>query len=463
MLEAARQGDPISHVVVPPWESVGRMAGAVVGAATGAAALVLSPFPVQLLIITTVGAAKPVVNGAKVGSAVGGAIGRVFAREKVVRAGQIASGAARVHIGGKPAARACIDIVACTMHTQSSPIIRATASLTVGGVTQMPAIVQGSKTVLIVGKPAARKGDKTACDGVIADGMKTVIIGAAAVTCECAMLWEKYLEQTKRILAPVDHDHRARNKMISAKYAELYLKDRRFRWAGLAAYASKQVGCAMDHAQQVRRGEDHPSAYDVMPYPIAHDYETMSAEMAGYTYDMLGHGNRELFLDVYPMHLFLMNHGIEKMKECAAERFPPVPPEALEGFVAIGAENPTDADLNRSLEQLALHEQINSLQKEIYSSWTFDAVLLGNEVTGRWGWPHAKPADVILESGCTDTSGGENTLTFGDAGEGEERYQLYDVQERMDWILNDIGVRYLEFVDSPKHLGDLQDIARQAR
>ncbi len=461
--EAARLGDPIHHVVVPPWESIGRTAGAVVGAAVGAAALFFAPAPVQLLIVVTVGVGRPLVGSAKVGSAVGGAIGRLFAQEKVVQAGLIRTGAERVHIGGKPAARACIDLVACDLHTQSSPVIQVTASLSVGGVTQFPALIQGSRTVLIVGKPAARKGDKSSCDGVIADGMSTVRIGGAVQTCECAILWEKYQEEAKRILAPVDDDHRARNRMISAKYAELYLKDRRLRWAGLAAYASKQVGCAMEHAQKVVAAEDTPlrSRIPSMGRQVIEGGAALGAE---YTYGMLGHGNRELFLDVYPMHLFFLNHGFAKMKECAAERFPPPPPEAMNGFAAIAAENPSDEDLNESLEQLALHEQINSLQKEIYSSWTFDALLLGNEALGRINFPHAKPADVILESGCTDTSDNdENTLTFGDAGEGESRWRLYDVQERMDWILNDIGSRYLEFVDSQKHRGDMQDIVNQAR
>jgi hypothetical protein len=47
----------------------------------------------------------------------------------------------------------------------------------------------------------------------------------------------------KLIAAP-----KARNKAINAAYAQLWRHDPRFQWAGLAAFASKQVGCGLLHA-----------------------------------------------------------------------------------------------------------------------------------------------------------------------------------------------------------------------
>jgi len=38
------------------------------------------------------------------------------------------------------------------------------------------------------------------------------------------------------------------NQVINAAYARLWLQDSRFQWAGLAAFASKQVGCGLLHA-----------------------------------------------------------------------------------------------------------------------------------------------------------------------------------------------------------------------
>ena len=43
-------------------------------------------------------------------------------------------------------------------------------------------------------------------------------------------------------------DPKARNSAINAAYAQLWLDDPRFQWAGLAAFASKQVGCGLLHA-----------------------------------------------------------------------------------------------------------------------------------------------------------------------------------------------------------------------
>lgn len=42
-----------------------------------------------------------------------------------------------------------------------------------------------------------------------------------------------------------------RNKRINAAYAKLWLADHRFQWAGLAAFASKQVGCGLLHSAKV--------------------------------------------------------------------------------------------------------------------------------------------------------------------------------------------------------------------
>ena len=43
-------------------------------------------------------------------------------------------------------------------------------------------------------------------------------------------------------------DPTERNRAINAAYARLWLHDERFQWAGLAAFASKQVGCGLLHA-----------------------------------------------------------------------------------------------------------------------------------------------------------------------------------------------------------------------
>jgi hypothetical protein len=62
-----------------------------------------------------------------------------------------------------------------------------------------------------------------------------------------------------------------------------------------------------------------------------------------------------------------------------------------------------------------------------------------------------------MGSGCTDPTGGKQTHTFGDKG----RTELYDVSERMDWIMNDIATDYFTFAGSQRHNEDLEAIRRQ--
>jgi hypothetical protein len=42
-----------------------------------------------------------------------------------------------------------------------------------------------------------------------------------------------------------------RSRHERSAYARLWLADRRFQWAGLAAFASKQVGCSLLHSADI--------------------------------------------------------------------------------------------------------------------------------------------------------------------------------------------------------------------
>ncbi len=67
----------------------------------------------------------------------------------------------------------------------------------------------------------------------------------------CENLWRGYQQRAEAIVAPggtLIADPKARNRAINAAYAGLWLEDQRFQWAGLAAFASKQVGCGLLHA-----------------------------------------------------------------------------------------------------------------------------------------------------------------------------------------------------------------------
>ena len=80
-------------------------------------------------------------------------------------------------------------------------------------------------------------------------GVEMMITDVPILTCDC--LWRIYQSQAEEIVAPggvLIADPIERNRAINAAYARLWLHDSRFQWAGLAAFASKQVGCGLLHA-----------------------------------------------------------------------------------------------------------------------------------------------------------------------------------------------------------------------
>ncbi|MDC9583034.1 hypothetical protein PSI15_15945 [Xenorhabdus sp. PR6a] len=84
------------------------------------------------------------------------------------------------------------------------------------------------------------------------DGKQIKVIDVLILTCEC--IWRRYQKEAEDIVAPggkLIADPKERNKRINAAYAKLWLHDNRFQWAGLAAFASKQVGCGLLHASDM--------------------------------------------------------------------------------------------------------------------------------------------------------------------------------------------------------------------
>lgn len=150
-LEAARIGDQIEHT----FAMGGLLAGLVVGlVVTGGLLLAAGA------TVATGGAAAVVIGGLIAGTAGGGLsgmkIGQLFAGKK----GPIITGSPNTFIGGdaKKAARAVVDKVLCADH-------------------KMALIATGSLHVYINNQPAARKTDKTVCDGKIAEGYPDVYFG----------------------------------------------------------------------------------------------------------------------------------------------------------------------------------------------------------------------------------------------------------------------------------------------
>ncbi len=374
--------------------------------------------------------------------------------------GLIAEGEPTVVIGPLPVARK-FDRFRCP---DENPVPH------VGG-----AIVSGSPNVIVGGQPAARMGDDTHChgEGFDVSGL-AAIPGAAGATdaataAECQKLWAAYQAEAEALIAPAGDDHRQRNHIINGAYASLFQKNPKFVWAGLGAYASKQVGCAMDHSRRV----------------MAVGPTDLQRGIAAYTYHQLGEGNKNLFLDVYPQHRFYEEHGWAKFQQCAGEKVPPVGGAMLDAFEALDRYERTGDPkyLEDHLEAVAYHEQVFILQRGIYNDETMRRILDANEGNMTDAGDNAipgvrvregivmpkelvelgggKPADVVMSSECSDsTPGQKKTIPFNPS---DPNRNLYDMDDRMEWIMKDIGGYYVPHTGSQDHLDDLERLTQRGR
>ncbi|PHM73081.1 RHS repeat-associated core domain-containing protein [Xenorhabdus kozodoii] len=161
---AARQGDPIQHK-----SFLGALMGAVAGALIGAAIF----GAVGLLVAGTGGLGATLLVAAAGSGLTYLASDAIAAASSAVTNfidsfgspdGVLSSGSGNVIIEGKAAARATVDMAACSKHPAP------------------PLIAQGSESVFINGQPAARVGDKLVCGAAIKGGAGTVFIGSGQGT-----------------------------------------------------------------------------------------------------------------------------------------------------------------------------------------------------------------------------------------------------------------------------------------
>ncbi|MFL1528570.1 DUF2515 family protein [Pseudomonas sp. O230] len=318
-------------------------------------------------------------------------------------------------------------------------------------------------------------------------GTRTLITEVPILTCDC--LWRHYQREAEEIVAPggvLIADPVERNRVINAAYARLWLHDLRFQWAGLAAFASKQVGCGLLHAadsiehirdeyeslQRVRdsrrefglltpdkmseqAGElrDYKEADARNPVPSV-DFRATGDDLSlvqqqfRHVHDMMALGNTTLFLDVFPLHEFYAKRGFREMKKCLEARkriyghpkFPvlwPVGEETLEfGLdyteIFLGFEAIEDGDIAGSVRHLARHEQKNILQPTIYQDRQLVALLRANHASYVTGFPSgvAQAIELTLTSQCQRVEDGR-TIDFGDSPLAD----LSDIKQRMEFVL----------------------------
>lgn len=325
------------------------------------------------------------------------------------------------------------------------------------------------------------------CNEEMLYGERMRVTEVPVLTCQC--LWRACQREAENIVAPdgvLIADPVQRNRAINAAYARLWLHDARFQWAGLAAFASKQVGCGLLHAadsielirqehearQRVRDGRresglltpekmpgqaedwgDYQEARAHNPVPSL-DFRPPGEDLSlvqqqfRHVYDMMAMGNTTLFLDVYPLHRFYAVRGLAELKKCLRAReeiyghakFPvlwPVSQETLpfgkafdqilNAFEAIEAGN-----IASSVEYLAWHEQRNILQPSIYENRQLVMLLRGNHFSYVTGFPSglAQAIELTLTSQCQRVDDGR-TIDFGR----NPLADLSDIDQRMEFVL----------------------------
>jgi hypothetical protein len=260
---------------------------------------------------------------------------------------------------------------------------------------------------------------------------------------EDAAAWLACQREAEEWIAPQGRlidDPALRNRRISAAYASLWLQDRRFQWAALAAFASTEVGSSMARAGQGMRD----MATRIRATRTADSFEWLYKVMIpalvgsgeGYLRGQLSLGNLTVFLDVYPLHRFYLRHGLPLMRDTLRARsqvadrvhwpvgshmlsFGQPFREILDAFALIDAANVSDSVL-----KLAWHEQVNVLQRVIYDDPKTRIALDGNQAGAATGaWPgQFNPIELVF--------GEAGSIEFSSRADAH----LYDVGQRMDFV-----------------------------
>jgi hypothetical protein len=271
----------------------------------------------------------------------------------------------------------------------------------------------------------------------------------------CASVWLRCQREAEEWIAPAGKlitDPILRNRRINTAYAKLWIADNRFQWAGLAAFASKQVGCGLLHsAQKVTAamqeiGDMAASGGYASNTELAYASAMPAGTGAGaaYMFGQLGLGNLALFLDIYPLHRFFMLRSGDHLTSCLPARQDlgesvlwPVDKKILEfgrpfkeikdGFHAVAQNQIAD-----SVMHLARHEQINILQAVIYNDFAMRRALDANQFAWATGFPSgvAEAIELTLSARCRPDNAGRLSVLFSR----DRRAKLYDQEQRMVFV-----------------------------
>jgi hypothetical protein len=270
-------------------------------------------------------------------------------------------------------------------------------------------------------------------------------------------------EEIIKVNGSFEGNDRERNKRINAAYARLWLADSRFQWAGLAAFASKQVGCGLLHSAETI--DKNRLARENLQYSIASAMPGAEAAVglqagmeagAAYMVQKLGFGNAHLFLDIYPLHRFYMERGWKEFDAYLAKRqndkYPfhwAVNRDKLRfgtPFVEIrdAFDQLEQGNLARSVELLAQHEQVNILQKILYDDAVLQKLLAMNQYAWATGFPTGDYEEIklTLSAECRAKTGFTSWFSRN------KDAKLWVADERMQFVRR-TAERFNQLLNSP--------------
>ena len=269
----------------------------------------------------------------------------------------------------------------------------------------------------------------------------------------CAKGWADVADETGKIDAMADV--RQRNSAISASYAKLYIAAPELKWAGAAAFASKQVGCGMDTAHTYL--DDYPGGIDAATRDLAYadtgvDPVTLTMYDARQT---LAAGNLSVYDEIYPSLRFYQKNKATLSHTQIIDCLQHKPGTPVDPDIVRGMQQTLNGQSEAGALTLLKHEQQVTLQTDAYDkSWLFRRSL---DVSRYTGYP---PITYVVDAACTskDLSRVVNFKDYPGA--------LYDFDSRWPFA-RDCANRFVDLSESPASRtaveGALNQIARGGR
>jgi YD repeat-containing protein len=201
--------------------------------------------------------------------------------------------------------------------------------------------------------------------------------------------------EARAMLEAVGDDPIKRNQVITAAYAKFILDNPdEFLWAGAAAFASNEVGFALQEAKAAQQG-----------------FITRLSDRPAAILQGLAKGNQDVFLDVYPMLKLYQERGLAGI-EAAQAGFTAagsnwLSPDAFKSFEllneAANAAKVGNLDQAKQLRidaarSLLHHEQTNVLQ-DMYDKPEFAEALAFNQRNAETWWGKTiglRPVELVL-------------------------------------------------------------------